>query len=59
MTTETDKIESGDKVKLKTGGPDMTAGEKDNEGMIACYWFDANHVYHKEVFHMATLKKTR
>lgn len=58
MTNQEEKITSGDKVKLKSGdGPVMVVGEKFISEMVACYWFDSHHVFHKEPFHISTLIK--
>lgn len=43
------KIEEGEVVKLKSGGPLMTTGFTDDYLRTECYWFDEAGVFHKEL----------
>jgi len=43
MTDTDNKINTGDSVKLRSGGPWMTAGSRDNSKNFICHWFDEGH----------------
>lgn len=48
------KVEVGDVVRLKSGGPMMTVrGVKDS--VIDCVWFDTDNNYHVNKFNIRTL----
>jgi len=49
-------IERGKTVRLKSGGPLMTAGSTDN-GYIECFWFDSKHEPRKGNFHEDLLEE--
>ncbi len=54
-----DVIDSGAKVRLKTGGPAMTVGQRgkaDQRGKIECSWFDKNERSHSDFFHPTQLE---
>jgi uncharacterized protein YodC (DUF2158 family) len=50
----------GDRVRLKSGGPEMTVGEFGAFASIegyACEWFDAKGEHHQKVFREAVLEQ--
>lgn len=51
-----EKIESGDVVKLKSGGPRMTVSSVD-QGDAFCYWF-VDHEVRRNTFPLAVLTKS-
>jgi uncharacterized protein YodC (DUF2158 family) len=53
---DTEKIKKGDVVKLKSGGPLMTADETNGKN-VHCLWFDGLMVCN-EVFDRASLQKS-
>ena len=36
------KFKQGDKVKLKSGGPEMTVMKSNDPTMVSLFWFDKN-----------------
>ena len=54
---EESRIKAGDIVKLKSGGPRMTAGSMVDNHNINCSWFDEGDVFHREFFHLLALVK--
>lgn len=57
------KVQVGDIVVLKSGGPEMTISEvlsiprpADGQLLVACVWFDGSH-HSKAVFTVKTLKR--
>lgn len=54
MTTE-DSIASGTIVRLKSGGPWMTAGVADDAGILRCDWFDEDDNAFSSAFSPLTL----
>ncbi|QTE37218.1 DUF2158 domain-containing protein [Mucilaginibacter gossypii] len=55
MAEETEKIESGDVVQLKSGGPKMTAESHGNSGWH-CKWFDGTDLKHGTFFAKSLIK---
>lgn len=53
-----EKIELGDVVQLKSGGPKMTVEKIDEDGKLTCVWFDKNEQY-RETFDMIALEKSK
>jgi uncharacterized protein YodC (DUF2158 family) len=56
---ETNQIESGDVVQLKSGGPLMTTGKsemKDEMKYISCVWFDDNKNIQSQKLNIDLLK---
>lgn len=53
-------IKKGDKVRLKSGGPIMIAGNVyravDWEERAECEWFDSNNIPRKKIFYLAALE---
>lgn len=47
-------IKPGDQVRLKSGGPPMTAAKMVDDG-IRCMWFESNEFLRQETFPPATL----
>jgi uncharacterized protein YodC (DUF2158 family) len=47
---ENTKIQAGDVVRLKSGGPDMTVERKDIDGSCICAWFENSIPYSKNFF---------
>lgn len=48
MTTQEDEFQSGDLVRLKSGGPDMAVEDIDTKGEVyRCWWFDGNRLRKK------------
>jgi len=53
-------FESGDLVRLKSGGPVITVvqvSRKEDEPMATCAWFDRDHEFHREAFVAAALAR--
>lgn len=50
------KFERGTTVKLKSGGPLMTAGSTDN-GYVECFWFDNKNESKHQNFHEEILEE--
>ncbi len=50
-----ENLKPGDVVKLKSGGPDMTVGEKLTTGFL-CYWFADNYKRESAAFSVSSLK---
>jgi uncharacterized protein YodC (DUF2158 family) len=49
-------IEAGDRVQLKSGGPEMTVAKELNNGQLHCQWFDRGELK-AAAFVVHTLKK--
>lgn len=47
----------GDVVNLKSGGPEMTVENIDNQGNVTCTWFDRNMERKTETFKSDMLEK--
>ena len=54
-----DALKIGDRVRLKTGGPEMTVAEIDGDSLKAdhanCYWFRDGDRFQSQIFHKDTL----
>ncbi len=50
-------LKIGDVVALKSGGPDMTVENVDEQGNVTCTWFDKDGNRKKETFKEEMLEK--
>lgn len=50
-------INSGDIVRLKSGGPNMTAGSMEGPIFIHCYWFLDDKKFQTAIFPVNTITK--
>ncbi|HLO60933.1 MAG TPA: DUF2158 domain-containing protein [Bacteroidales bacterium] len=50
-------FKSGDVVKLKSGGPDMTVENYVTDDKVTCVWFDSKNNYNDGDFQQDLLKK--
>jgi uncharacterized protein YodC (DUF2158 family) len=51
------KIQEGSVVRLKSGGPWMTAADDPEDDLVTCVWFpDHGHEPHSDDFGLATLE---
>lgn len=41
-----EEIKAGDVVRLKSGGPLMTAGQPREGGQVPCWWFSGDVLHH-------------
>lgn len=54
------KLNAGDVVVLKSGGPNMTVDRVEYHGVLIpfchCVWFDKNHICHRKDFDVASVE---
>jgi len=56
---ENTKIQAGDVVELKSGGPEMTVGYFENGSEVTCYWFDNANNFQRQIIATEALKKVK
>ena len=49
------ELKTGDLVRVKSGGPVMTAAFKDDYGRMSCVWFNDKKEHKQEFFQLETL----